>query len=127
VTLASPNDKLIVLSAQANGTDRQVANAWNKYGGFLAPLSSQLNVDPGAALAVLAIESSGRGIGADGRMIIRFENHLFFNRWGMTPRRLQPILRLQPRPALARSSVSPRPRPALSAVPRPPGWRVEGV
>ena len=38
--LAPPGDKLIVLGAQANGTDRQAANAWNKYGGLLAPLAA---------------------------------------------------------------------------------------
>jgi hypothetical protein len=82
VPLAPPDDKLIVLGGQANGTDRQAANAWNKYGGLLAPLAAKLNFDPGAAVAVLAIESGGRGFAADGRMIIRFENHLFFRQWG---------------------------------------------
>ena len=81
-SLAPPDGKLIVLGAQATGTDRQAANAWNKYGGLLAPLAAQLNFDPGAAVAVLAIESGGRGFGADGRLIIRFENHLFFRQWG---------------------------------------------
>ena len=80
--LAPPDDKLIVLGEQASGTDRQAANAWNKYGGLLAPLAAQLGFDPGAAVAVLAIESGGRGFAADGRMIIRFENHLFFRQWG---------------------------------------------
>ena len=37
-------------------------------------------------MAVLAIESGGRGFAADGRMIIRFENHLFFRQWGQTNR-----------------------------------------
>jgi len=81
-SLTPPADQLIVLGPQATGTDRQAANAWNKYGGVLAPLAAQLNFDPGAAVAVLAIESGGRGFAADGRMIIRFENHLFFRQWG---------------------------------------------
>jgi hypothetical protein len=80
--LAPPAGQLIVLGPQANGADRQAANAWNKYGGLLAPLAAQLSFDPGAAVAVLAIESGGRGFAADGRMIIRFENHLFFRQWG---------------------------------------------
>ena len=80
--LTPPDNQLIVLGPQATGTDRQAANAWNKYGGLLAPLAAQLNFDPGAAVAVLAIESGGRGFAADGRMIIRFENHLFFRQWG---------------------------------------------
>ena len=80
--LTPPDNQRIVLGPQANGTDRQAANAWNKYGGLLAPLAAQLSFDPGAAVAVLAIESGGRGFAADGRMIIRFENHLFFRQWG---------------------------------------------
>jgi hypothetical protein len=80
--LGAPENQRIVLGPNATGTDRQVANTWNKYGGVLAALSADLDVDPGAAVAVLAIESGGRGIAADGRMIIRFENHLFFRQWG---------------------------------------------
>jgi hypothetical protein len=81
-SLTPPDSQKIVLGPQATGTDRQAANAWNKYGGLLAPLSARLGFDPGAAVAVLAIESGGRGFAADGRMIIRFENHLFFRQWG---------------------------------------------
>jgi uncharacterized protein YraI len=72
----------IVLGTPASGLERQAANAWNKYGGLLQALSDKLRIDPGAAVAVLAIESGGRGFAADGRMIIRFENHLFFDQWG---------------------------------------------
>jgi hypothetical protein len=67
-------------------TERLAANIWNKYGGLLAPLSAGLNIDPCAAVAVLAIESGGRGFapGPDGqpRLLIRFENHIFFDYWG---------------------------------------------
>ena len=82
VSLAPSASQKIVLGAQPSGIDRQVANAWNKYGGLLGFLSDKLRIDPGAAVAVLAIESGGRGFAADGRMIIRFENHLFFDQWG---------------------------------------------
>jgi hypothetical protein len=40
------------------------------------------DIDPAVAVAVLAVESGGRGFGPDGRMIIRFENHVFWNYWG---------------------------------------------
>ncbi len=80
--LAPPSAQAIHLPANATSADRQAANIWNKYGGLLAELSARLRIDPGAAVAVLAIESGGRGFAADGRMIIRFENHLFFRQWG---------------------------------------------
>jgi hypothetical protein len=32
--------------------------------------------------AVLQIESGGRGFASDGRMMIRFENHVFYDQWG---------------------------------------------
>jgi hypothetical protein len=34
-------------------------------------------------VAVLAVESGGRGFAGDGRMIIRFENHIFNKHWGV--------------------------------------------
>ncbi len=80
--LAPPAAQAIRLAANAGSSERQAANIWNKYGGLLAELSARLRIDPGAAVAVLAIESGGRGFAADGRMIIRFENHLFFRQWG---------------------------------------------
>ncbi len=58
------------------------ARIWNKYGGLLEPLANKIGIDPGAAVAVVAIESGGSGLGPDGRMIIRFENHLFWGHWG---------------------------------------------
>ena len=45
-------------------------------------LSEELDIDPAVAVAVLTIESGGRGMGPDGRMIIRFENHIFYTYWG---------------------------------------------
>ena len=58
-----------------------VANAWNRLGGLISALSTLLNVDHAAALAVWMVESSGKGF-VNGRMLIRFENHIFFNNWG---------------------------------------------
>ncbi len=58
------------------------ARIWNKYGGVLEPLASRIGIDKGAAVAVIAVESGGSGMGPDGRMIIRFENHLFWTYWG---------------------------------------------
>jgi murein DD-endopeptidase MepM/ murein hydrolase activator NlpD len=58
------------------------ARIWNKYGGLLEPLANKIGIDPAISVAVVAVESGGSGIGPDGRMIIRFENHLFWFNWG---------------------------------------------
>ncbi|TVP43555.1 MAG: DUF3380 domain-containing protein [Gemmatimonadales bacterium] len=60
---------------------RSVAQAWNRYGGLLRPLSQRIAIPPAAAAAVLVVESGGHGF-IDGRMVIRFENHVFHDRWG---------------------------------------------
>lgn len=65
-----------------NGTQKLVAETWNTQGGLLGVLSEIVEVEPAAAVAVLCVESSGRGFGDDGRMIIRFENHVFWDKWG---------------------------------------------
>ena len=59
-----------------------LAKAWNSYGGLLEELADVLGFAPAAAVAVLCAESSGSGFGPDGRMKIRFENHVFYSRWG---------------------------------------------
>ncbi len=58
------------------------ARIWNKYGGVLEPLSARIGIDKAVAVAVIAVESGGSGMGPDGRLIIRFENHLFWSFWG---------------------------------------------
>lgn len=58
------------------------ARIWNKYGGVLEPLAGKIGIEPGVAVAVVAVESGGNGFAADGRLIIRFENHLFWFNWG---------------------------------------------
>ena len=62
-----------------------LADLWNRYGGLLVVLCNELEIDPSVAVAVLMAESGGQGFapGPDGqRMIIRFENHIFHDRWG---------------------------------------------
>jgi murein DD-endopeptidase MepM/ murein hydrolase activator NlpD len=59
-----------------------VANNWNNFGNLMSTLSNRLNIPVAGLIAVLVAESSGRVFGADGRMIIRFENHLFYRSWG---------------------------------------------
>ncbi len=67
----------------AEGQGAQLlAKIWNANGGLLSELAERLQIDPAAAVAVLDVESAGVGFGADSRMIIRFENHLFYHHWG---------------------------------------------
>jgi hypothetical protein len=55
---------------------------WEKYGGLLTAVSERLDVPKSSLLAVLMVESYGEPFGPDGRPIIRFENHIFHDRWG---------------------------------------------
>ena len=58
------------------------AHVWNEYGGVIEPLATKVGIDVGQAVAVVGIESGGNGFGSDGRMVIRFEVHLFWSQWG---------------------------------------------
>ncbi len=63
------------------GRDAGVIRVWNRYGGVLSALSDELGIDRDAAGAVLAIESGGTATTELGP-VIRFENHIFWDRWG---------------------------------------------
>ena len=80
--LRVPANQLIVLSRTAQPEQRLAARTWNAFGGLLGTLSASLGIDPGAALAVMCVEAGGRCFGADGRLVIRFENHVFWQRCG---------------------------------------------
>jgi len=82
VPLAPTDADKIQMKSSFNGTQKLVAGTWNTQGGLLGVLSEVVQVDPAAAIAVLCVESSGRGFADDGRMIIRFENHVFWDKWG---------------------------------------------
>lgn len=82
VALPAPATELISAPASASSTARLAADIWNRYGGLLKALSAVLNIEPAVAVATLAVESGGQGFAADGRMIIRFENHVFYSQWG---------------------------------------------
>jgi hypothetical protein len=55
---------------------------WERYRDLLRQEAGRLGIDPAVAVAVLLAESGGRAFGPDGRLIIRFENHIFFQEWG---------------------------------------------
>ena len=50
------------------------------YAPVISSQSARLGIPPAAAAAVISIESGGRGFGKDGRLLIRFEPHVFHNR-----------------------------------------------
>ncbi len=63
------------------GATKQAAATWNRFGGLLGPLCAATGIPVAAAVGVLCVESGGQGF-VGGRLIIRFENHVFFERWG---------------------------------------------
>ena len=81
-SLEPPEDDKIAITSDLSTTERQVAQAWNRLGGRLQTLAEQLAIDPGVAVAVWRVESAGASFGSDGRMTIRFENHVFYDYWG---------------------------------------------
>lgn len=74
----------IILTVSGSSEQRNAAATWNRWGGLLQDLSATKQLDVACALAVLCVESSGKGFeqnNAD-KMIIRFENHKFWRYWG---------------------------------------------
>ena len=65
-------------------TNTNTSKIWRDYGGLLGPLSDLLEIPPAVAAAIVQVESGGKAFGADGRLVIRFENHIFFREWGRT-------------------------------------------
>ena len=69
-----------------NSTQKQVATTWNNYGNLLNELSQIIGSEVASAVAILCVESGGKGFGSDGRQIIRFENHKMLRYWGKNNR-----------------------------------------
>ncbi len=80
--MSPPPEKAIPLLPRLNASQKMVAGVWNRQGGLLQVLCDIIGVAPAAAVAVFCVESGGEGFGPDNRMIIRFENHIFWNQWG---------------------------------------------
>ncbi len=70
------------LSNEGSREAKVMAKTWNKYGNLLYAIAQKLEIEVASAIAVLAVESGGKGFGSDEKMIIRFENHLFYTYWG---------------------------------------------
>jgi hypothetical protein len=83
-SLAAPPDQQIQLDpATADWEARTLAVIWNRYGGLIGQLANELQIDPALAVAVLQVESgSWAFLSENRRMVIRFENHIFYDTWG---------------------------------------------
>ncbi len=81
--LKPPEHQIIPISDTFSPEQRIMASNWNEYGGVIQQISAKFSLDPVVALAVLSVESQGKGFGADGRLLIRFENHYFYRYWGV--------------------------------------------
>jgi hypothetical protein len=88
-TYSGPLEPSAPLTPPPNADAQMVAAAktWNQYGGLIEAECRRLQLDPAVAVAILGVESAGRAF-ADGRMIIRFENHIFLHYWGQRHREL---------------------------------------
>lgn len=80
----APSAERTIATVPANATAaaQMMIRIWNRYGGLLDKVAGLLGADPALAAGVLAIESGGRAFSSSGRMIIRFELHVFHSLWG---------------------------------------------
>lgn len=83
---ANPMAPAIKLPVTGSGKQIKVARTWNQFGGLLKTLCDERSIEVACAVAVLCVESSGKGFEQNNhnRMIIRFENHKFWKYWGKT-------------------------------------------
>jgi len=72
------------ISPSSEPKSQSASVVWNKYGNLLQIISNELGIDVGAAVAVLCVESGGNGFSPNGKLLIRFENHVFNLFWGKT-------------------------------------------
>lgn len=75
------------LNTDGNRIEAIVKETYNKYGNLLKELSKRLDIDMASAIAVLGVESGGKGFD-NGKVLIRFENHLFYRYWGKNNEKL---------------------------------------
>ncbi|MSM38801.1 MAG: DUF3380 domain-containing protein [Geobacter sp.] len=80
--LTPPAEKAITVLSKHTAAQKMTAGIWNRQGGLLEILCGIIEVAPACGVAVLCVESGGAGFDANNRMIIRFENHIFWNLWG---------------------------------------------
>lgn len=71
----------IAIDASWSAKQKAVAGAFNRLGGLMQVVATQTRIEVAAVLAVWFVESAGRTHTVN-QAIIRFENHLLFDRWG---------------------------------------------
>ncbi|MCX6046468.1 MAG: N-acetylmuramidase domain-containing protein, partial [Chloroflexi bacterium] len=74
----------LTLPPDATAATIALVNTWNNFGAIIQEQATRLGLDSAIAVAVLVAESAGEAFDADGRLIIRFENHIFYEYWGRT-------------------------------------------
>lgn len=67
---------------QYSGLNRTMAEIYNKFGAYIKAKAVNLGISTAGAAGVLKCESGGEGFSDNGNMIIRFENHIFYDEWG---------------------------------------------
>lgn len=82
VSLALPSSEQIDLASAETSIEKRVARTWNRYSYLLLNVADALLLEPGVVAAVLAAQTDRRGVDRMGRLNIRFENHVFYDRWG---------------------------------------------
>ena len=82
IALEPSENERIAIRQKLSARQKKAARTWNSQGNLLRALSEIVDIEPACAVAVLCVESGGRCFSVDGRMIIRFENHVFWRQWG---------------------------------------------
>lgn len=67
--------------AGLSGLNYAMAAIYNTKGKYLKAMANQLGIDAASCAAVLQIEAGGKGF-SNNKMIVRFENHIFWGQWG---------------------------------------------
>ncbi len=75
-----PDRKVKVPDSPSNV--HRAAVSWNKYGGLMKRISLELGIEVESAMSVICVEGGGDGFDKNGRLIIRFENHVFWMFFG---------------------------------------------
>ena len=82
VSRRTPTAPTVAAASTTTDVNTLLRQVWDAHSGLIMDESLRLGIDPAMALAVLMAESNGRTTAADGRPIIRFEAHIFFDQWG---------------------------------------------
>jgi hypothetical protein len=80
--LGLPAAQRIRLASLPDAAGRRAARVWNRFGFLLLKVADRLGLGLPVAVAVVAAEADRPGIAGDGRLVIRFENHIFYSKWG---------------------------------------------